>query len=172
MNAKRFLSATLLAMAIAPFASLAQDAPAFLGQHQTSAEDRQAIGKLLETYTSSLSNGDQAGFEAILLDDQVPFSGTYELTGPGTEGKAVGTRHYRNFRKSVFQSGKHFTQKFYNVHIDQDGALAQVSLDFITQEPKTGGGTYGWKTLQLLKIQGHWKIASEFFTANALPGKS
>jgi len=172
LNANRFISAAMLAIAMAPLAAPAQDAPAFLSQHQTSAEDRQAIGKLLETYTSSLSNGDQAGFEAILLDDQVPFSGTYELAGPGTEGKAIETRHYQNFRKSVFQSGKRFTQHFYNVHIDQDGALAQVSLDFITQEPKTGGGTYGWKTLQLLKIQGQWKIASEFFTANALPGKS
>jgi len=82
------------------------------------------------------------------------------------------TRHYENFRKPVFESDKRYTEHFYNVHIDQDDTLAQVSLDFITQETKTGRGVYGWKTLQLLKIQGHWKIASVLFTAKALPGKS
>ena len=172
MNAKHLVSAALLAMAIAPFAAPAQHAPAFLSQHQTSAEDRQAIGKLLDTYTRSVTNGDQAGFEAILLNDQVPFSGTYEFTGPGAEGKAVETRHYASFRKPVFESGKRYTERFYNVHIEQDGALAQVSLDFITRENDTGRGSYGWKTLQLLKIQGQWKIASALYTAKALPGKS
>lgn len=159
-------------MAMAPFASLAQEAPAFLSQHESSAEDRQAIGKLLETYTSAVSNGDKAGFEAILLDDQVPFSGTYALAGQGAKGETVVTRNYPQFRKAVFESGVQYTQRFYNVHIDQDGALAQASLDFITQEVKSGRGSFGWKTLQLLKIQGHWKIASEFYTVRSLPGKS
>jgi len=172
LNAKKFFSGVMFALAIAPFATMAQEAPAFLSQHETSAEDRQAIGKLLETYTTSLTNGDKAAFEALLLNDQVPFSGDFELAGPGIGAKGIETRHYSNYRKSVFESGKRYTQHFYNVHIDQDGTLAQVSLDFITQETKTGGGSYGWKTLQLVKIQGQWKIASEFFTAKALPGKS
>ena len=172
MNTKKFISGVILAMAIAPFATLAQEAPAFLSQHESSAEDRRAIEKLLDTYTSSVTNDDQAAFEAQLLDDQVPFSGTYEFTAPGAEGKPVVTRHYENFRKPVFESGKRYTEHFYNVHIDQDGTLAQVSLDFITQETKSGRGVYGWKTLQLLKIQGQWKISSVLFTAKALPGKS
>ena len=172
MNTRKFFSGVMLAMAIAPFATMAQEVPAFLSQHETSAEDRRAVEKLLDTYTTSVTNGDQAGFEAQLLDDQVPFSGTYEFTGSSAEGKPVLTRHYENFRKPVFESGKRYTEHFYNVHIDQDDTLAQVSLDFITQETKTGRGVYGWKTLQLLKIQGHWKIASVLFTAKALPGKS
>ena len=59
-------------MAIAPFATTAQEAPAFLSQHESSAEDRRAIEKLLDTYTTSVTNDDQAAFEAQLLDDQVP----------------------------------------------------------------------------------------------------
>ena len=30
-------------------------------------------------------------------------------------------------------------------------------------------GTYGWKALTLLKVAGHWKIASELYTAYSLP---
>ena len=169
MNAKWILAELMFTLAIAPSAALAQKAPAFLSQHETSVADRQAIEKLLDTYTTSVTNGDEAAFEALLLDDQVAFSGTYEFTNPGADGARVVTQHYRRFRESIFASGKRYTQHFYNVHIDQDGILAQVSLDFITQETQTGRGGYGWKTIQLLKIRGHWKIASEFYTAKTLP---
>jgi hypothetical protein len=171
LNAKWILAELMFTLAIAPSAAMAQEAPAFLSQHETSVADRQAIEKLLDTYTTSVTNGDEAAFEALLLDDQVAFSGTYEFTKSGADGVRVVTQHYRRFRESIFASGKRYTQHFYNVHIDQDGILAQVSLDFITQETKTGRGGYGWKTIQLLKIRGHWKIASEFYTANALPAK-
>jgi hypothetical protein len=67
----------------------------------------------------------------------------------------------------VFHSGRHFQQSFSKVHIEQDGALAQVSLDFVTREGDGGG--IGWKTLQLVKTAGGWKIASELFTVRNLP---
>ena len=161
-----------LLLAIAPLAAMAADGPAYLRKHETTIGDREAIVKLLATYTASVTSGDEAAFAALLIDDQVPFSSTGEITGQGADAQAVTTRNYQRFRKSVFESGMHYTQHFYNVHIDQDGPLAQVSLDFVTQETKSGRGGYGWKTLQLLKVQGHWKIASEFYTAHALPGQS
>ena len=55
------------------------------------------------------------------------------------------------------------------MRILQDGALAQVSLDFVTVAAGTDQGGYGWKTLELLKVAGTWRIASEFFTAYGLP---
>ncbi len=33
----------------------------------------------------------------------------------------------------------------------------------------TDKGGYGWKTLELLKVAGGWRIASEFHTAYGLP---
>lgn len=172
MKARMFLHAMALLLAIAPLAAMAEDGPAYLRKHEATIEDHQAIAKLLDTYTASVTKGDEAAFEALLIDDQVPFSSTGEITGHGADGQAVTTRNYQRFRKSVFESGVRYTQHFYNIRIDQDGPLAQVSLDFITQETKSGKGGYGWKTLQLLKVQGHWKIASEFYTARALPGQS
>ena len=172
MKAKMFLSGMALLAAMAPLAAMADAGPAFLRKHETNSADHQAIEKLLATYTTSLTNSDEAAFEALLIDDQVPFSSTDEIVGRGGDAQPVVTRNYQSFRKSVFESGVRYTQHFYNVHIDQDGPLAQVSLDFLTRETKGERGSYGWKTLQLVKLQGQWKIASELYTVRSLPGQS
>lgn len=72
----------------------------------------------------------------------------------------------------AFASGTRYEQHFYNVEIKQDGPLAQVSLDFVIKEIGTQAGGYGRQTLQLLKVQGQWKIASEIYTAYPLPKQS
>lgn len=144
-------------------------APAYLGQHRTTTSDIHAIESLLETYTTSVTNADQAAFEALLLNEEVPFSSTDELVTPPPGGQSIDTRRYQRFRQAVFDSGVRYTQHFYNVHIQQDGDLAQVSLDFVTQQTKSGRGGFGWKLLQLLKIDGRWKIASEIYTVRDLP---
>jgi hypothetical protein len=77
---------------------------------------------------------------------------------------ATATSHYESFHKAVFD-GSPFTQRFRDIHIQQDGALAQVSLVFVNTT--TTRSTWGWKTMQLLKLDGHWKIAAEFFTGHA-----
>jgi len=68
-------------------------------------------------------------------------------------------------RKEVFE-GPPFTQIFRDVYIQQDGPLANVSLVFVNSS--ADGSSWGWKTMQLLKIDGRWKIASEFFTGHRL----
>jgi len=174
VSEKILLSGLALLAATTPLpGAAAQEAPpAYLSQHETHADDIQAIQKLLTTYTTSVTNGDEAAFEALLLNDQVPFSSTGELVGPQADTEHVDTRRYSGFRQAIFASGVQYTQQFYNVHIEQDGVLAQVSLDFVTKDAKSGRGGYGWKVLQLLKAQGQWKIASEFYTARSLPNPS
>ncbi len=81
----------------------------------------------------------------------------------GAKGAVGGTQNYADFRKGVFQ-GEPFTQRFQDVDIRQDGALAQVSLMFVNTDAE--GSSWGWKTLQLLKVGGTWKIASEFYTGH------
>ena len=75
-------------------------------------------------------------------------------------GAVGGTQNYDGFRQGVFQ-GAPFTQRFQDVHIRQDGPLAQVSLVFINTA--ADGSSWGWKTMELLKVGGQWKIASEFY---------
>ena len=169
----RWFTSMTVAMALACFPlAHADGTPDYLSHHETTPQDQAAIRQLLANYTGAVNSGNQAAFEALLLSDQVPFSSTSELSLSHAEARQVITYNYAGFRKIVFQSGLHFAQKFYNVHIEQDGPLAQVSLDFVTADAATGSGGYGFKTLQLLKVNGSWKIASEFYTAHSLPKKS
>lgn len=172
VKSQRFLPGLALFSLALSLPLAAQEAPAFLGKHQGSAQDTQAIEHLLATYTSSVGAGDEAAFSAILLNDQVPFMSTDNLSSRHKNAQHPDTRDYRGFRQAIFESGKHYEQHFYNVHIEQDGPLAQASLDFVTIDKDSHQGGYGWKTLQLLKVQGQWKIASEFYTAYALPRQS
>jgi hypothetical protein len=55
------------------------------------------------------------------------------------------------------------------VRVLQDGALAPVSLGFVTVEAAAGQGGHGCKALELLKVAGQWRIASEFYTGDAMP---
>ena len=123
--------------------------------------DRHAIEVLLDTYTRAVSTKDEALFETLLLNTSIPFSGV----GPaGVSNNTPGaTDQYRAFREGVF-GGSPFTQRFQDIHIDQDGPLASVSLVFVNTSAK--GSSWGWKTMQLLKLAGRWKIASEFYTGH------
>ncbi|MES2057660.1 MAG: nuclear transport factor 2 family protein [Pseudomonadota bacterium] len=121
--------------------------------------DKAAIETLLDSYTKAVSTKDQALFESLLLNKAIPFSSASSAIKAGTTEQS--TRHYDDFRKGVFEGPK-FTQRFQDIHIQQDGPLANVSLVFVNTSSQ--GSNWGWKTLQLLKVDGRWKIASEFFT--------
>ncbi|HWX03834.1 hypothetical protein [Collimonas sp.] len=167
MQSRNFLAAAVLLLATASLA--AQEAPSFLSNHHSSPEDKQAIERVLASYTSSLSSGDEKTFAALLLDEKIPFMATNSLEGSNTGDKPLDTRQFEDFRQAVFSSGKKYEQHFYNVRIAQDGKLAQASLDFVTKEANSQNGSYGWKVIQLLKVNDTWKIASEFYTAYPLP---
>jgi hypothetical protein len=96
-----------------------------------------------------------------LLNKAIPFSAAAAAIKGGLA--EAGNRNYEAFRRGVFQ-GPPFTQTFRDITIRQDGPLADVSLVFVNSTPR--GSSWGWKTMQLLKIEGHWKIASEFFTGH------
>jgi hypothetical protein len=123
--------------------------------------DRQAILALLHAYTEAVSDKDQARFETLLLSKSIPFSAA--SVAIRASDPANDTRNYENFRRAVFE-GTPFTQRFQNIRIQQDGSLASVSLVFVNTTATDS--TWGWKTMQLLKVSGSWKIASEFFTGH------
>ena len=160
----------LLLAAMAPMAIAVPPPPAtFAGLHEATAEDRVAIEHLLDAYRTALKNGDESAFAALLLDEHVPFLTVNAARLDKAPTAAVDTQRYADFRRAVFGSAQRYEQRFDNVRILQDGALAQVSLDFVTVVAGTDQGGYGWKTLELLKVAGRWRIASEFYTAYGLP---
>ncbi|WP_394782098.1 nuclear transport factor 2 family protein [Undibacterium sp.] len=135
---------------------------------KASPEEAKAIHTLLDTYTQSVTDRNKALFESLLLDENIPFFCVEDLSRPSFQASTKTVSSYAGFRKSVFDSGTRFHQTFSNVKIEQEGALAQVSLNFETLVDGTNDGGRGWKVLHLLKINGKWKIASEFYTAYSI----
>jgi hypothetical protein len=150
----------ILACSVLPGVSLAEQIPP---EFVSRGADEAGIRVLLDNYTRAVSTKDRTLFESLLLNKAIPFSSARAAVKAG--GSDSGTQNYQGFRKEVFE-GPPFTQAFRDVHILQDGLLANVSLVFVNSS--ADGASWGWKTMQLLKIDGHWKIASEFFTGHRL----
>ena len=160
----RARGAILLCGCLALGTAWAQKTPS---PHDTPAPDHAAIAQVLENYRKAVSTGDEALFSTTLLDDQIPFFGLGDAQPTPASLTSAGIREVAGFRKSVFNSGRRYTQRFDDIRIVQDGALAQATLHFVTQRGDGDGGE-GWKTLTLIDVGGQWKIASEFYTVRDL----
>ncbi len=169
MRPKPLIPFLLLAAIAAPAIAVPPPPTAFAGHHEASPDDTAAIGRLLDAYRAALKSGDQPAFAALLLNEHVPFLAVQSDALAKAKPDGVDDQRYADFRTAVFGTAQRYEQRFDNVRIQQDGALAQVSLDFVTVDAGTDRGGYGWKTLELLKVGGQWRIASEFFTAYPLP---
>lgn len=169
MRAHCLIPFLLLAALARPALAVPPPPDAFAGRHQPRPEDAAAIGRLLDAYRAAVKDGDQPAFAALLLNEHVPFLGVQAGALGQARADGVDTQRYADFRSAIFGTRQRYEQRFDNVRVLQDGALAQVSLDFVTVEAGGGQGGYGWKTLELLKVAGQWRIASEFYTGYALP---
>ncbi|PNG25450.1 hypothetical protein [Methylocella silvestris] len=155
---KVLLFGAVLVMSVAPAIAAPYRTPV-PATFESRGADRRAIVKVLDTYTKAVSTKNQALFESLLLDKGIPFSGV--PLSRKDKDPTVNTSHYEEFRKAVFE-GEPFTQSFKDIHIKQDGTLAQVSLVF--ENSTATEKSWGWKTMELIKVGGQWKIAAEFFT--------
>jgi len=136
--------------------------------NRPTAADDAAIRHLLDTYTNSVSTGDRAAFESQLLDLAIPFSAVKQGAHAIDKSGLAAVQDYAGFRKAIFDSGRKYQQRFSNIRIEQLGNLAQVSLDYQTALQGEAYEGRGWKVLHLLKLDGQWKIASEFYTGYPL----
>lgn len=167
-NLFRSFTTFLIPLLLMPCLAMSADAQGASFVHTVTAADQRAIAGLLDSYTRAVSNGDEAAFSKLLLNENIPFFCTGNLVQSSAKQQPLDVRQYQGFRDAVFRNHPHLAQHFTNVHIEQDGDLAAVSVDFFTLDAGTTRGSYGFKTLQLIKVAGSWKIASEFFSAYAL----
>lgn len=152
------LCGALLAGGVASAAVAAQTSP---------ATDHAAIAQVLENYRTAVSSGDEALFSTTLLDDAIPFFAVGDGLPQPAGLAASQLQGVAAFRQRVFHGGRGYTQRFDDIRIAQDGALAQATLHFVTERDDGTGGE-GWKILALVLVGGQWKIASEFYTVRAL----
>ena len=169
MRTTHLIPFLFLAAIAAPAIAVPPPPAPFAGHHEAAPEDTAAIEHLLDAYRAAVRAGDQSAFAALLLNDHVPFLAVQSGALAKAKPDGVDDQRYADFRTAVFGTAQRYEQRFDNVRILQDGALAQVSLDFVTVAAGTDSGGYGWKTLELLKVGGQWRIASEFYTGYPLP---
>ncbi|MFZ6654027.1 hypothetical protein [Undibacterium sp. TJN19] len=127
------------------------------------ADDEKQINTLLTNYTTSVTNGDSALFESQLLDLHIPFSGVSQKKGGAAKMTLQSIQNYQGFKAAIFGDSQQYKQRFSAIDIQQVGNLAQVSLDYETAGQGEDYQGKGWKIIQLIKVDGNWKIASEFF---------
>lgn len=156
---KTLLAAAALAASATPLAASPYRTPV-PATFASRGADRKAIETILANYTRAVSTKDRALFESQLLSKDIPFSG---VPLPLVAGSPLPAANYAGFAKAVF-AGAPFTQRFQDIHIDQDGPLASVSLVFVNTTSTEQ--SWGWKTMQLVKVDGRWKIAAEFYTGH------
>jgi len=130
--------------------------------------EAEAIQGVLRDYRTAVSTGDEALFLTTLLDNQIPFFAVDAAADRVADPVFTDLQGVADFRLRVFHSGILYRQTFDQIKIDQHGALAQVTLHFVTRVRDSQEGGQGWKTLTLLKAGLRWKIVSEFYTVGNL----
>lgn len=173
---RRILSAFAVASILLCGAAAAANVPAYIGKHVTTAQDTQAINKVIEDFQVALKTKDSKLLSTLVLNSNILFDapynaeditmvrGTYDVNFDG-----LGTGGYAEFSRFLRTAKEPIEEKFYNVKITQDGHVAWVMFDYeFVRAGKTQN--YGVETWQMVKaLDNKWKIASVLWTMNHPP---
>jgi hypothetical protein len=173
---RRLLSALAVASILLAGTAVAADVPAYIGKHVTSAEDTQAINKVIDDFQTAIQTKDSKLLSTLVLNSNIlfdaPYNGeditmvraTYDVNFDG-----LGTGGYVDFSRFIRTAKEPIEEKFYNVKITQDGHVAWVMFDYeFVRAGKTQN--YGLETWQMVKVlDKKWKIASVIWTMNHPP---
>ncbi|GAA0556956.1 hypothetical protein [Chitinophaga japonensis] len=131
-------------------------------------KDKIALNEVLNTFMNSLKTKDSVSLYNLFYQGNVTWVGVYkEKTQRRRLEKDSSALDYKVADyKTWFRSttkGSIKEEKFYNVNIDTDGAIASVTFDFSFW---AGGkkGLWGKESWGLVKINKEWKITSVIFS--------
>jgi hypothetical protein len=138
---------------------------------QQPADNKKEITDIINQYTQSVIARDSVTFYSLFNDGQVTWSGAIKDRSQAKEiekrgVKAAGSNYfsasYKGFLRSLFRL-KSSEDKFDNIQITEDGAVASVTMDysFWADNKMTN---WGGKYLGLIKKDGKWKITSVIYS--------
>lgn len=165
------LVAILLSMAMASTA-FAQT-PDYIGKHQSTTADLQAIKEVIESFRTSIVDKDTKRLSSLMLDSYILWNSppnssnikdmqnNLDVTFNGVMGSGL-----RDFIIFLHNEKQPVEEKFYNIKITQDDNVAWVAFDYEFQmDHKTEN--YGIETWQLIRdADSHWKIISVVWSAH------
>lgn len=126
------------------------------------------IKQVLNTFMDCIVKKDSTKFYALFHKDPIVWIGVTkrdsyieDLKKDSTE-KEYFSATYKQFYRSISNAGAH-EEKFYNIHIIEDGYVASVNFDysFWNNQQKQNWGKEIWA---MIKINGQWKITSVLFS--------
>lgn len=176
LTMRRILSAFAVASILLCGAAAADNVPAYIGKHVSTAQDTKAINKIIDDFQAAIKNKDRKLLSTLVLNSSILFDSPlspediawvndkHDVTYTGIRAGGYG-----DFVRFIGTSKEALEEKFYNVKITQDGHVAWVMFDYeFVKDGKTQN--YGVETWQMMKAKsGDWKIASVMWTMNQPP---
>lgn len=159
MNAKHLLSACLLAACCIGPARAADP-------HEA---DRAAIRQVVQQFQAAIIAHDGKALGALFLQDHDSWLSVADDTA-WAEAKArhpdvrkVLKSSWRDFAEMIGHAKKPVEERFYNVRIDTNGAVASVyfDFDFLSNGEVTNRGAESW---QMVRDADGWKISSMLYS--------
>jgi hypothetical protein len=147
-------------------AAFAED-PIYIGRHQSSSEDVNAIMQLTKDFRTALIDKNVKQMSTLMFSSDILFASpasaaTVQMINDKEDVNFDGVPRggYGRFAQFVGSTRGSIEERFYNIKITQDGHLAWVIFDFeFVQDSKVA--RYGVEAWQVLKTAGDkWKILS------------
>jgi hypothetical protein len=159
-----FLSSILLAVCLAGPAHAAGQAVA--GAHEA---DVAAIGQVVEQFKTAIIARDGKTLGSLFLQDHDSWlSVADEPTWAAVKARNPAARKvlpstWKKFAEFVQTAPKPVEERFYDVRIDTNGAVASVwfDFDFLIDGQVTNHGSESW---QMVRAEDGWKISSMLYS--------
>lgn len=136
---------------------------------QQNSKDQKEIHQILNSFMQSIIRKDSITFSNLFFEGNVNWIGVIKeksqvkrIEAKPTIIKNYFTDTYTAFIRSILK-GKKSEEKFENIIIQNDDAIASVTFDysFWSEDLMTNWGKEYW---QLVRINGQWKISSVIFS--------
>lgn len=153
--------------------TLAQAGDGYTPHHDTSPKDSEAILQVLAKFQEAIKTKNPKELSALVLNDNILFTQPAdaaekkkinETSDVNFDGIYYGG--FRSFAELLVTSKESTEERFYNVKITQDGAVAWVMFDY--QFLSAGKvENHGVETWQMFKPDGAtWKILSVVWSSH------
>lgn len=143
---------------------------AFAGQGHADESDQAQIEQLIERFKTAIVVHDQKGLEALFVPDGGSW---FEVLGEDAYRRIrarkpdlsrVHADSYRHFAAQIGSARQAVEEKFDNVRIHTDGAVASVYFDFVflIDGKRNNVGSETW---QLIHTNDGWKISAMAYSS-------
>jgi hypothetical protein len=131
--------------------------------------DREAISQVVQQFQSAIIAHDGKALGALFQQDHDSWLSVFDeptyasVKTRHPDAKKVLKSNWREFAEFVQRRDKPIEERFYNVKIDTNGAVASVwfDFDFLVDGKVMNRGSETW---QLVHAQDGWKISSMLYS--------